>query len=232
MPSKKPSKLKARLISGFTIGPLFAYGIIIGGNVFWLMMIVAIALSVFEWISLVRVTKRPILLSVSGLIYIIICYYSFILLRINFEQGLYLTMALLLSVWTSDIGAYICGKAIGGAKMIPSISPNKTWAGFIGAAILSGLMMLGLYFLGFIFKEHLGGHLYLPFSGGMTAFIVGFFITFSGQAGDLIVSMLKRRAGAKDSGKIIPGHGGLLDRIDSLFMSSLFFYAAVKALGI
>ena len=116
--------------------------------------------------------------------------------------------------------------------MIPSISPNKTWAGLFGAAILSGLMMLGLYLLGFILKEHWAGHLYLPFSSFTVAFAVGFFITFSGQAGDLIVSMLKRRAGAKDSGKLIPGHGGLLDRIDSLFMSSLFFYAAVKALGV
>ncbi|MAZ76329.1 MAG: phosphatidate cytidylyltransferase [Micavibrio sp.] len=226
------SKLKTRLISGFTIGPLFSYGIIAGGWLFWLMMAVAIVISAIEWTSLSRATKRPILLSVSGLIYIIICYESFISLRLNFDQGLYLTLALLLSVWTSDIGAYACGKAIGGAKMIPSISPNKTWAGFIGAAILSGLMMLGLYFLGFILREHLSANLYLPFSGAVVAFVLGGLITFSGQAGDLIVSMLKRRAGAKDSGTLIPGHGGLLDRIDSLFMSSLFFYAAVKFLGL
>jgi phosphatidate cytidylyltransferase len=225
-------KLKTRLISGFTIGPVFSYGIIAGGILFWLMMAVAIVITAMEWIALSRATKRGALLSIAGIVYIMLCYQSFIELRLHFDQGLYLALALILTIWASDIGAYLCGKTIGGAKMVPNISPNKTWAGFIGAAVISGLMMSFLYGLGFVLKEHLGPNLFLPFSGVVIAFVLGAGMTFAGQAGDLLVSMLKRRAGAKDSGTLIPGHGGLLDRIDSLLIGSLYFYVVIKALGL
>lgn len=226
------SKLKTRLISGFTIGPLFAYGIIAGGILFWLMMAAAIIITAIEWVSLSKATKRPLLLSFAGFVYILICYDSFVSLRLHFDQGLYLTLALILTIWASDIGAYLCGKTIGGAKMVPNISPNKTWAGFIGACVISGLMMCLLYGLGFVLKAYLGSHLFLPFTGYMMAFCLGAGMTFAGQAGDLLVSMLKRRAGAKDSGTLIPGHGGLLDRIDSLLIGSLYFYIVAKVLGL
>jgi len=227
------SSLKTRLISGFTLGPIFSYLIIMGGLGFWLMMIAAIVITCIEWLALAKATKRQILLSFAGLIYIIICYDAFISLRIHFEQGLYLTLALMLSVWTSDIGAYFSGKKFGGPKMVPSISPNKTWSGFIGGAVLSGMMMLFLYVLGQnILTQYINQNLYLPINNIFIVFVLGAGMTVAGQAGDLLVSMLKRRAGAKDSGKIIPGHGGLLDRIDSLMMGSLYFYVAVKLLGL
>ncbi|MEM9468779.1 MAG: phosphatidate cytidylyltransferase [Pseudomonadota bacterium] len=202
-----------------------------GGTIFWLIMGGSLILAAYEWVGLAKQTKRKMLISAAGIIYLIICYDSFISLRLHFESGLYLTLALLLSVWTSDIGAYACGKKFCGPKMIPSISPNKTWAGFIGAAVLSGIMMTSVYLAGPFVTDLFKTELILPFGSPAIAFALGFFITFSGQAGDLLISMLKRRAGAKDSGKLIPGHGGLLDRIDSLLMSSLFFFVAVKLLG-
>ena len=116
-------------------------------------------------------------------------------------------------VWGSDSGAYFVGKAIGGAKLAKSISPNKTWAGFIGALVMPALIgVIGLFIL-----RGLDGFI------GEQAFkiaFIGILIGVAGQTGDLLVSALKRKAGVKDTGQLIPGHGGLLDRVDSLMLAA------------
>ncbi len=117
------------------------------------------------------------------------------------DNGILIVFWTLALVWATDIGAYFSGRAIGGPKLAPNYSPNKTWAGLIGGVILTAAIS---YYL----------HLYwdLPF----------FFILLSiplavlAQIGDLFESWLKRKAGAKDSGTIFPGHGGVMDRIDGL----------------
>ncbi|MEQ8695283.1 MAG: phosphatidate cytidylyltransferase, partial [Bauldia litoralis] len=115
-------------------------------------------------------------------------------------------------VWATDIGAYFAGRAIGGPKLWPAVSPKKTWAGAIGglvAAVIAGLATAAV--------------VGLPLAGALVIVIV--VMSVAGQAGDFFESFIKRRFGVKDSGTIIPGHGGMMDRVDGLV-----FAAAVAVL--
>ena len=111
-------------------------------------------------------------------------------------------------MWAADVGAYAVGRSVGGPRLAPKISPNKTWSGLVGglvAATLSGVFLAGWLDVAF-----------LPGSGAMAAVVLGVIA----QGGDLFESALKRRCGVKDSGRMIPGHGGLLDRVDSLLAAA------------
>ena len=112
-------------------------------------------------------------------------------------------------VWSTDIGAYMIGRKIGKHKLWPVISPNKTWEGSIGAVvcalICSAIYMAILGSLGINFGV-----------SELTMIILAFFLSIVGQMGDLVESAYKRFYGVKDSGKILPGHGGILDRFDSM----------------
>ncbi len=123
-------------------------------------------------------------------------------LRAAPDDGLILATGLLVLVWTTDIGAYAVGRTFGGAKLAPRISPGKTWAGAIGGATLAGAVGAAL--------APAGGR--APLVGALA----GIAISVVAQAGDLFESWLKRRRGVKDSGRSVPGHGGLLDRVDGL----------------
>ncbi|HYW33073.1 MAG TPA: phosphatidate cytidylyltransferase [Gemmatimonas sp.] len=112
--------------------------------------------------------------------------------------------------WASDVGAYFAGRAIGGPKLMPSVSPAKTVSGAVG-----GIMATAIVCWLFV-KFLLVPHAQLAFTtGGIVLFGVG--ISVTAQVGDLVESLFKREAGAKDSGTLFPGHGGVLDRLDSLF---------------
>jgi phosphatidate cytidylyltransferase len=113
-------------------------------------------------------------------------------------------MFVVLLVWATDIGAYAAGRAIGGPGLAPHISPGKTWSGATGgllAAVAAG-----------IFVAAIQG----PARGLPTAAAIAAFLSIIGQAGDLMESLAKRRFGVKDSGHLIPGHGGALDRLDAM----------------
>jgi phosphatidate cytidylyltransferase len=126
------------------------------------------------------------------------------------EQGLYLTLAVFLVTWGTDTFAYFSGKLLGKRKLCPSISPGKTWAGALGG--FGGGIIIATV-IGILIK----GDLLLFFLWGVAAAALG-------QVGDLCESAFKRHAGVKDSGKFFPGHGGFLDRIDSLlFVSGLAY---------
>lgn len=116
-------------------------------------------------------------------------------------DGRLLTLWALATVWLTDIGAYAAGRSIGGPKLAPSVSPNKTWAGLIGGVVAALVLGLLLWRFG-------GLPLQLAFASPILAVIA--------QIGDLYESWLKRQAGVKDSGKLLPGHGGVLDRLDGL----------------
>ncbi|MDE1151231.1 MAG: phosphatidate cytidylyltransferase [Micavibrio sp.] len=135
-------------------------------------------------------------------------------------QGLYDMLTLLFIVWASDIAAYFSGKTIGGPKLAPKISPKKTWAGFIGSSVGAGLVAGALATPALLtkFGLHTVGHW-----GVIGYFIMGFVLAMFGQAGDLFISIFKRRYGIKDTGNFIPGHGGILDRIDALLLVALVF---------
>ena len=129
--------------------------------------------------------------------------------------GRELTFFLLVVVWTVDTGAWCVGRLIGRRPMAPVISPKKTWEGAIGGTALALLA-------GWLFREaFLADHL-----GRSEAVAFAFLIALSAQASDLIESLIKRSFGVKNSSELLPGHGGVLDRFDSLiFASPLFFYA-------
>ena len=223
------SGFKARLISGLILGPLTLAAIIYGGLPFQIFVALAFGISVKEWMGMVKKGQHVIRDAVLGVVYLLICFAAFLKLRIDFDQGSFLTITLLLGVWASDIGAYFSGKLIGGSKLAPKISPNKTWAGFIGGTLASALALLAMDY----FAPSLGqmsGQTFLPFATLPMAFVIGACFTIFGQIGDLLISSYKRRVGVKDTGTLIPGHGGILDRIDSLLLVSVFFLLALSEL--
>jgi phosphatidate cytidylyltransferase len=123
------------------------------------------------------------------------------------NQGPWWTLMLLLVTWAADIGAFAVGSALKGPKLWPRFSPNKTWSGFVGgliAAMATGTLMAALS----AFQLNL-----------LAAALIGLVVGLATMAGDLWESALKRRFGVKDSGDLIPGHGGLLDRVDGLMFA-------------
>jgi phosphatidate cytidylyltransferase len=136
----------------------------------------------------------------AGTIYVGLPILSLLLLR-HQHEGIVWTLWALALVWATDIGAYFAGRAIGGPKLAPRLSPSKTWAGLIGGVLLAsavGAAMHGFY----------GLPLRMTLATPALAVLA--------QAGDLFESRMKRRAGVKDSGTLIPGHGGVLDRLDGV----------------
>lgn len=135
-----------------------------------------------------------------------------ILLR-NFDphKGFWLVVFLFLIIWSSDTGAYFAGRFLGKKKLAPKVSPNKTIEGSIGGLILSVLIALIYNYYFNLFS--------LPL-----VIILAILLSVIGQMGDLIESALKRLVGVKDSGNIIPGHGGILDRFDSTITTAPFFF--------
>jgi len=140
---------------------------------------------------------------VVAYLYLCLPLIAFAWLRVSPQEGLLAVVWLLMLVWMTDTFAYLSGSMIGGPKLAPRISPSKTWAGFVGGII-------GATLVGVAAAELWGqaSHLQL----GAVSAAVGMLA----QLGDLFESALKRRAGLKDSGRLIPGHGGLLDRVDGL----------------
>ena len=150
----------------------------------------------------VIVTRRPEL--ALGVVYAGLPVLALIVIRRQIDgDGLRWTIWALALVWATDIGAYFAGRTIGGPKLWPAVSPNKTWAGLIGGVLAASL------FAGILHLEGVAG-LPLRLTLATPALAV------LAQGGDLYESWLKRRAGVKDSGTLLPGHGGVLDRLDGL----------------
>ena len=162
-------------------------------------------------------TPRRALWHGAGVLYVGATPLSLLVLRAVPEGGFWLVMATFIAVWATDTGALIAGNLIGGPKLAPRLSPNKTWAGIIGGTIIPAAAM-SLYVM------LLGG-------SGWKAALLGLVFALAGHAGDLFESWLKRRVGRKNSGSLIPGHGGVLDRIDSILFVAPVAAFAVLVLG-
>jgi phosphatidate cytidylyltransferase len=128
-------------------------------------------------------------------------------------QGPGWTVMLLATTWAADISAFAVGNALKGPRLWPRFSPNKTWSGFFGGLLGAALAAVGVAAL--LMHLSLAGAALIGLAGGLATMM-----------GDLWESMLKRRFGVKDSGDLIPGHGGLLDRVDGLMFATLVFAAA------
>ena len=172
----------------------------------WLALLLVAAGAILAVLLAVRSGQNPLWQSL-GAIYLGVPVLSLVSLRMFPHRGALVIVGLLLIVWATDTGALVFGNLIGGPRMAPRLSPSKTWAGTVGGS-LSAAVIFGLYIL------LLGG------SPGIAAL---FALVFSStaHAGDLFESFVKRRFGFKDSGSLIPGHGGVLDRMDSTLAAGL-----------
>jgi len=147
-------------------------------------------------------TPQRRLWTAAGFFYAAAAQAASVLVRFDQGYGFIALMLILLVVWASDIGGYFAGRGIGGPKLWPRVSPNKTWAGAIGGFAASLVVAAGFAAAGF----GKTGPLLLSSAA----------LSIASQLGDLFESAVKRRFGVKDSGNLIPGHGGLLDRLDGL----------------
>jgi phosphatidate cytidylyltransferase len=149
--------------------------------------------------------------TVFGVIYVGFTLSHLVLLR-SMDSGTILVLATLASVWLNDTLAYFVGSCIGRRKLAPRISPNKTWEGFFAGTAASVAVWAAVYAITDT-GITLGWHL-----------TIGFVLGLAGVVGDLVESRIKREVGAKDSGTLLPGHGGFLDRFDALIMVSVAAY--------
>jgi len=148
---------------------------------------------------------------VAGLLYAGLPMISLSLLRGDEPFGFTAIIFLFAVVWATDIAAYFNGRAMGGPKLAPGISPNKTWSGAIGgtaAAVAAGLLIASL--------ATPPGNFVVP--------LLAFLLSVTAQAGDLAESWVKRVFGVKDSGRLLPGHGGFMDRVDGLVAAAVLLY--------
>lgn len=240
----RPSDLRTRAIVGIALICVAVAALLMGHILFWVLASVAGVLMQGEWGSLIGAGARarrlamfaicvplaimapdplaagPSFLAIGlllgaalfvaavtrsiplafGIIYVGVPVLALLFLRAQ-PNGLLLAFWALGLVWATDIGAYFAGRSIGGPKLAPSISPSKTWAGLGGGVLAALAFGFALHFLA-------GLPVKLAAACGILA--------VAAQGGDLFESALKRRAGVKDSGTLLPGHGGVLDRLDGV----------------
>ena len=203
---KNLSDLEKRVASSIILIPLTLYAIFISKALFLLLILSVAIIASFEWNNLTRSdekNKNKKKWFFIGFLYILIPLYSVMELRFIDKN---IILWLFFVVWSTDIFAYFIGKNLGGPKLIPSISPNKTWSGLIGGMVSAAIIGL----LSTLMFE--GGILFFMITSALLAVIA--------QIGDLFESKVKRIFGVNDSGTIIPGHGGILDRIDGLMFAA------------
>jgi len=218
------SALLPRIASSAILIPLVIGVIWWGGWAFGIFLALCIGIAFSEWTNLAaKITPTfsgRLALAAVGFAYLGMAFYGMTDIRLNFDNGKIWILVLFLTVWASDTLAYIFGKNIGGPKMSPTISPNKTWSGYAGALLGPALTLaLSTY----IFAPDEAPPFIMTFFAGAILGIVG-------QSGDLLESLMKRKAGVKDSSNLIPGHGGILDRIDALLLMIPIYYAYITIL--
>lgn len=201
-------EFRKRVISAVFLAPIVLGCIAAGGVWFYTLMILLAIFMMREWDALHRHHYNRIW-EMVGVAYVTIMCLSIIRLREETLGGdLSLLLYLLLVVWATDIGAYFTGRQIGGPKLAPAISPSKTWSGLAGG-ILSACVIGVVLSIFFQFPLNVSQALWMSAILAIVA-----------QAGDLFESWMKRKAGVKDSGTLIPGHGGILDRVDGFTFSA------------
>ncbi len=217
---RKNADLPVRIASAVVVVAIALGAEWLGGWV-WAGFVMLVAAGVlFEWRALVRAMDlglaRQLLWTIGGILYIAPAAAMLLMLREG-ENGFANVLTVIALVAAIDIGAYFTGRAIGGPKIAPSISPSKTWAGLLGG-VLGATALLWLS---------------AGLSGATAAWwqilALGAVAAVIAQAGDFFESWMKRRAGVKDSGRLIPGHGGLFDRVDGLI--AVCFLLAMLTLG-
>jgi len=249
----KTSDLKVRSLSAIVM-LVVAGGALWAGGWFWLVFCVAVALGVlWEWRGLAARFSSAglarVLWILGGIGYVTGAVYMLLFLRYEFE-GAGRVLSLVGAVIATDIGAYFAGRTIGGPKIAPRISPSKTWAGLIGGMLGASAAVAGIgmawdaslctmfYPIAepppgqYRFDGECSGIISLHPREGLLLWAVvgGSLIAVIAQAGDFFESWMKRKAGVKDSGNLIPGHGGIFDRVDGL-LAVCFVIGLLTATG-
>ena len=196
-------EFEKRLLSSIILIPISIFFIIQGSVFFTFFLSILFLATSYEWI---KMCKKNNLLKIIGIFFLLFSFYAAYKIREGESFKLFLFIVIICI--STDIGGYIFGKIFKGPKLT-KISPKKTYAGVIGSFLLS--LMVGLIFIHYFVKDPNNLN-----TEGLPLLLMILSISLISQIGDLIISFFKRRAKLKDTGKIIPGHGGLLDRIDGL----------------
>ena len=195
-------EFEKRLLSSIIIIPISIF-FIIKGSVFFIFFLSVLFLATsYEWL---KMNKKNDLLKFFGIIFLFLSFYTTLEIRENYDLNDFL-LIITICIFT-DIGGYLFGNIFKGPKLT-RISPKKTYSGVFGGFLLS--LIAGLIFSNYFLVEQ------KIFNKDLFFLLVILFISMISQIGDLIISYFKRKAKLKDTGKIIPGHGGLLDRIDGM----------------
>lgn len=224
------SDLRLRILSAAVLTPIGVASVWFGGVAFTVIVGIIATGLVLEWLLLFRpkmprsgprlpVPPTRLGLFSAGLLYVAIAGTSLLWLRADPVSGRADVLFVLLIVWAGDIGAYVVGRWVGGPRLAPHISPGKTWSGAVGgliAAVATGL--LAAHFLA------------TPVTPWQPA-LIAVALSIVAQAGDLLESFVKRVLAVKDSGNLIPGHGGLFDRLDGVLAAAPVAALLALALG-
>ena len=212
-------EFEKRILSSLILLPI-AFFFIIQGFVFFIFFLSLFFLATsYEWI---KMTKKNYFIKTFGILFLFFSFYAAFYIREQY--GLELFLFIIIVCIFTDIGGYVFGKTFKGPKFT-KISPNKTYAGVIGSFLFS--IIAGLVFIKYV--DNLGFD-QIKNNYQLAVLLIILSISFISQIGDLIISYFKRKAKLKDTGKILPGHGGLLDRIDGLIfvMPSIYLLHLIK----
>lgn len=208
------NELFQRILSSIILLPISLFLIIEGAIIFNIFIFICFLITAFEWYSMIKIK----LYKLYGIIFLILSFISIYKIRNDFlGEYLYLLFVTLVCVST-DIGGYLFGKIFKGPKLT-KISPKKTISGMIGSYILSAIVTFA-----FIFFANLN----FSFEFILQIFILVIIISTVSQLGDISISYFKRLSKVKDTGNIIPGHGGILDRIDGMIFAFPFSYIMIS----
>ncbi len=225
----KNADLPVRLASALVMVGVASFLLWLGGW-FWVAFVALLAgLVLWEWNKLVKAFAGSPLIEVLWLFFGALYVGGAALAMVEVRQSyvpFFMLVGFILPIIAVDVGAYFAGRAVGGPKILPSVSPSKTWAGLGGGILAACIVTLGVQLL-YPEAQHFGS---IPTEGfDITSVIgpivIGTVIAVLAQAGDFFESWMKRKAGVKDSGTLIPGHGGLFDRLDGFL--AVFFVLAI-----
>ena len=209
-----------RVLSSLILIPLVFFFVFKGSFYFDFFISVCFLITIYEWY---KMNKKKIIVY-CGLLFLIFSFYSVYFLRNIYEDFLIFLLVIVTCI-TTDIGGYIFGKVFKGPKLT-KISPNKTYAGMFGGFFLS--IFVATLFFNYLTFDHFTLNLNAPPNMSVQIFFFVILISSVSQIGDLIISYFKRKSKIKNTGKIIPGHGGLLDRIDGMIFAFPFAYIFLK----
>ena len=202
-----------RLISSVILIPIVFFFIIKGSVFFNFFLLSIFCISCYEWYKMSK-SKNYFLV---GIIFLVFSFFTVYSIKTSNTSGSFFIFIFIISICIStDIGGYIFGNIFKGPKLT-KISPKKTYSGVVGSYILS---FLTTFFLTTYSNSLINTDIFF----NRYLIIATFFISTSSQLGDIFISYLKRRSNIKDTGRIIPGHGGVLDRIDGMIFAFPFFY--------